>query len=94
MFRGQFKFTNSTGVPITYNNGDIVYYQGRIYKSNKTTQQSPLQSPKDWSYTNTTEPYRGTNPPANARENQLWIADTGVLYVYFYDGNSYQWISV
>jgi hypothetical protein len=94
MFKGQFKFKNSTGVPITYNNGDTVVYQGKIYTSNKTTQQSPLQAPKDWSYNNLTEPYKGTNPPVNPKENQLWISDSGVMYIYFYDGNSYQWISV
>ena len=93
MFKGMFKFKNATGTPITYSNGDSVVYQGRVYTSNKTTQQSPLQAPQDWLYNSLSTPYKGTNPPVNPKENQLWISDDGVTYIYFYDGNSYQWIS-
>jgi hypothetical protein len=94
MFRGQYKFNNAVGVPCTYSRNDVVVYQGKVYKNKNTTQKSPLQSPNDWTYVNLSQPYKGTNAPANAKENQLWIADTGVMYIYFYDGNSYQWIAV
>ena len=93
MFRGKFKFKNSVGNPFIYSTGDIVVYQGKIYKSIETTEKSPMQSPKKWVYLNSSEPYRGSVPPINPKENQIWISDDGVTYIYFYDGNSYQWIS-
>lgn len=93
MFKGQFKFKSATGVPFTYVNGDMVVYEGKIYQALNTTQFSPIQSSKDWKYVNLSEPYRGTNAPVNPKENQIWISDDGIMYVYFYDGNSYQWIS-
>jgi hypothetical protein len=94
MFRGQFQPNTATGSPYTYANGDIIVHQGKLYKSLRVTQQSPLQAPTDWSYLNSTQIYRGTNPPVNPKENQLWINDDGNQYVYFYDGDSYQWISI
>jgi hypothetical protein len=94
MFKGQFKFNNASGVPFTYANGDVVVHQGKLYKSTRTTQQSPMQSPNDWMYLNLTQIYRGTNAPINPKENQIWISDDGIEYVYFYDGNSYQWIGI
>ena len=93
MFRGQFKFKTASGKPLTYNNGDVVVYDGKVYQSNTITQMSPLQSSKDWTYVSLTEPYRGTNPPVDPKENQIWVADNGVTYIYFNDGNSSQWIS-
>ena len=93
MFKGQFKFKSATGIPFTYTNGDVVVYEGKVYKANNTTQNSPLQAAKDWQYLNLSEPYRGTYPPVNPKENQVWISDDGISYIYFYDGNSYQWIS-
>jgi hypothetical protein len=93
MFKGQFKFKNATGVPYTYSNGDVVVYDGKVYKALTTTQLSPLQGTKDWIFLNLSQPYKGTNPPVNPKENQFWISDDGIMYVYFYDGNSYQWIS-
>ena len=94
MFKGNYKFKNNQGTPVFYNNGDIVVHQGRLYRSNITTQQSPLQSPQSWTFLNSTEEYRGTNPPANPKENQMWIADTGINYIYYYDGDTYQWIAI
>jgi hypothetical protein len=94
MFKGNYKFKNKQGTPVLYNNGDIVIHQGKFYKSNVTTNKSPLQSPTSWTYVNATEQYRGTNPPANPKENQLWISDSAVVYTYFYDGNGYQWVSI
>lgn len=94
MFKGQFKFNNSSGVPYTYSNGDIVVHQGKLYKNNRTTNYSPLQSPNDWTFLNTTQIYKGSNAPVNAKENQVWISDNGISYIYFYDGNSYQWIAI
>ena len=93
MFRGKFKFSVANGNKCIYSNGDVVLYQGKVYKSKATTNKSPLQSPKEWEYITLSEPFRGTNPPVNPKENQLWVSDDGVTYIYFYDGNSYQWIS-
>ena len=94
MFRGQFKYRSATGTDITYSKEDVILYQGKVYKSLKTTQQSPVQSPQDWTYLNLSEPYKGSNPPINPKENQLWISDSAVVYIYFYDGSGFQWIQI
>ena len=37
--------------------------------------------------------YAGDNPPPVPVQNQLWFeSDTGNLFVYYFDGDSYQWI--
>lgn len=94
MFRGKFKFKNSSGASYTYNIGDVVLHQGRLYKAVKNTKNSPFQILSDWSFLSITEPYRGTYPPVNPKENQVWISDDGINYVYFYDGDTYQWIAI
>lgn len=94
MFRGQFKFNSSQGNKYTYTKGDVVIYEGKLYQSKATTKKSPLQYPSNWTFLNVGEPYRGTYPPANAKENQIWINDDGNKYIYFYDGDTYQWISI
>lgn len=94
MLKGKFKFLNSNGIPQTYVNGDIVSYQGKIYKATQSTQQSPLQDPSSWIYLNNSEPYKGSSPPVNPKENQIWISDSGLNYIYYFDGDSYQWIGL
>ena len=45
-------------------------------------------------FLNLSEPFRGTDAPVNPKENQIWINDDGNKYVYFYDGDTYQWIAI
>ena len=94
MFKGKFKFFNANGIALTYVNGDIISYQGKFYKAVKSSQQSPIQDPTSWLYLNNTEPYKGSSPPVNPKENQIWINDSGISYIYYFDGDSYQWISL
>lgn len=94
MFRGQFKSYNSTGSTITYSRDDIVLYQGKLYKALKTTQQSPLQDNSNWSITGITETFKGSVPPVKPLENQLWMADTGVLYIWYKDPTGFQWVQI
>jgi hypothetical protein len=94
MFKGQFKFNNANGISSTYSIGDIVTYQGKLYRATKLNQKSPIQDPTSWKYLNNTEPFKGSLPPVNPKENQIWVADSGISYIYFYDGDSYQWIAV
>lgn len=79
---------------ITYNRGDIVKSQGRLYKCLKSTTQSPLQTKSNWSFTGTTEIYQNSVPPIKPLENQLWLSNTGVLYTWYKGSNGSQWISV
>lgn len=91
MFRGNYKFKNSSGFNVTYSRNDIVLYHGKVYKSVKTTQNSP-QNKECWEFISLTEPYYGSLPPVNPKINQIWISDEGKNYFYTYDGTSYQWI--
>jgi hypothetical protein len=34
----------------------------------------------------------GSQPPILPKENQIWVSDAGNQYIYYFDGNSYQWI--
>ena len=94
MYKGQFKFKNSNGSPLLYKKGDVVTDQGRMYFCKRTTFRSPQQDKYSWVNTGLTEPYRGTNAPINPVENQLWINDSGALYIYYKDINGFQWIAV
>ena len=94
MYRGQFKFRTPNGSQIMYNIKDIVIEQGRAYECQKYTSQSPLQKPSHWKATSLSEVYKGPNPPVNPIENQLWMADTGTLYIWYKDQNGFQWIQI
>ena len=94
MFRGQFQFKNSNGTPQTYKKGDVVVDQGRMYSCKRTTQKSPQQEKSSWINSGLTEPFRGTNAPINPVENQLWINDLGIMYIWYKDFNGSQWIAV
>jgi hypothetical protein len=93
MFRGKYKSKDEYGKPILYQRGDIILDQGKIYVCEKTTNLSPIQEKVSWKFSAVSNPFKGTNPPLNPVENQLWISDSGVQYVYYKDSDGYQWIS-
>jgi hypothetical protein len=94
MFRGQFKFKTTNGTPYEYNIGDVVIEQGRAYECKKSTTSSPLQDSASWSYTGLIETFKGSRPPVKAIENQIWLSDNGVLYIYYKDVDGFQWVQV
>ena len=94
MFKGQFKSINATGFPVTYGKNDKVLYQGKLYQAIESTQSSPLSAPQSWSYVSLSNPYHGSVPPIDPKENQIWISDSGISYIYYFDGNTYQWIAI
>lgn len=94
MYRGIFKYKNTSGVPITYNTNDVILYQGRQYVCLESTQQSPLQNPDSWEYTGMSETYFSDNPPVNPKENQIWLGSSGRSYIWLKDANGFQWVEI
>lgn len=92
MFKGNFKLKNSAGKPVTYSNGDVVIYQGKMYQCRGETQKTPFQQPTNWQYTGSTEIVISIDPPLNPKIGQVWVADTGRSYVWFTDQDGSQWI--
>ena len=92
MFKGKYKIKDEYGNPVFYQRGDVVLDQGKVFSCTESTNFSPLQQPNNWMITNISNPFNGTNPPLNPVENQIWISDSGIQYVYFKDSNGYQWI--
>jgi len=90
----QYTFKSVNGSRITYNRGDNVTSQGRFYKCLKATNQSPLQDKSKWSLTGMSETFKGSVPPIKPLENQLWMADTGVLYIWYKDTSGFQWVQI
>jgi hypothetical protein len=90
----QYTFKSVNGSPITYNRGDNVTSQGRFYKCLKATNKSPFQSKANWAFTGMSETFKGSVPPIKPLENQLWMADTGVLYIWYKDISGFQWVQV
>lgn len=93
MFKGKYKSKNQYGQPILYQKGDVILNQGKLFECLVTTNFSPLQEPKSWLMTNSSNAYSGSSPPLNPIENQLWISDSGIQYVYYKDTDGYQWIA-
>ena len=85
---------NVNGSNVTYNRNDTVTNQGRFYKCLKTTTLSPLQDKSNWAFTGMSEPFKGSVPPIKPLENQLWMADTGVLYIWYKDTSGFQWVQI
>jgi hypothetical protein len=94
MYKGQFKFKNGNGVPLTYKSGDLVLNQGQMFVCTQTTQKSPQQDRKKWQATGLTEPFQGAIAPINPREGQLWMNTDGKMYIWYKDNDSFQWIEI
>lgn len=92
MVRGQFKLKNASGKATTYMIGDIVSYQGKVFKCIVPTQKTPLQKPNAWSFTGITENTITNNPPLKPSNGQTWTSTDGTSYVWFMDENSSQWV--
>jgi hypothetical protein len=92
MFRGEYKLKNVNGKPITYTRGDVVSYQGKVYECKIQTEKSPLQASKKWYFVGLTENTVSEQPPINPAEGQIWTSTNGISYVWFNDGNSFQWV--
>lgn len=92
MFKGIYKSKDNLGQPVLYSRGDSVLNQGIIYKCLDSTTLSPFQAPKSWESTGVGRAYTSGTPPLNPSENQIWITDGGVQYVYYTDSNGSQWI--
>lgn len=90
----QYTFKSVNGSRITYNRGDNVTSQGRFYKCLKATNQSPLQNKTNWALTGISETFKGSVPPIKPLENQLWMADTGKLYIWYKDISGFQWVQI
>jgi hypothetical protein len=91
MFRGNYQKTNNNGNKFYYKFGDVVNYQGSLYKATKPTMSSPFQDGSSWEYLGLSELFSSPTPPINPKEGQYWERD-GVVYYYFYDGNNYSWV--
>lgn len=90
----QYTSKNVNGSNVTYNRNDTVTNQGRFYKCLKSTTLSPLQDKSNWAFTGMSEPFKGSVPPIKPLENQLWMADTGILYIWYKDPSGFQWIQI
>jgi hypothetical protein len=90
----QYTAKSVNGSVITYNRGDNVTSQGRFYKCLKSTNQSPLQNKSNWAFTGMSETFKGSVPPIKPLENQLWMADTGKLYIWYKDISGFQWVQI
>jgi hypothetical protein len=94
MFRGYFQLKNSSGKSITYSNGDVVIYQGKMYQCTSETQKTPFQAPLNWKFTGSTEMVQSVDPPLNAEIGQIWGSSDGNFYVWYGDVDGFQWISL
>jgi len=90
----RYTFKSINGSRITYNRGDNVTNQGRFYKCLKATNQSPLQNKANGALTGMSETFKGSSPPIKPLENQLWMADTGKLYIWYKDISGFQWVQI
>lgn len=90
----QYTAKNINGSPVTYNRNDTITNQGRFYKCLKTTKLSPLQDKSNWAFTGMSETFKGSVPPIKPLENQLWMADTGKLYIWYKDISGFQWVQI
>lgn len=91
MFRGTYKTINQDGLPVGYVYGDIVSYEGNLYKAILETCLSPQQDPVSWSFVGNNNIYFSQTPPLNPQVGQQWSNGSRV-YTYFYDGNNYSWV--
>jgi hypothetical protein len=92
MIRGEFQLKDSSGNPITYLIGDIVSYQGKVFKCVIPTHKTPLQKPDSWEFTGLMENTISDNPPLKPARGQIWTSSDGTSYVWFQDQDGSQWV--
>jgi hypothetical protein len=91
MFRGNYKKTNIDGTPVGYIYGDVVLYEGKLYKAIFSTYESPFQNSETWEYIGNGSLFSSQTPPINPAVGQQWEKN-GIVYTYYYDGNNYSWV--
>ena len=91
MYRGLYKPKSPNGTPNTYMIGDTVLHEGKMYVALNQTQKSPLQSPRDWKFTNITEPYQNDDSPLSPEENQFWVDEGKNLYIRSFENGQFVW---
>jgi hypothetical protein len=91
MYKGEYNKTKVTGLNNRYQSGDVVLFEGNLYKAEKTTELSPFQDPIAWTFTGKSRLFSGIEPPIDPIEGQQWERD-GVVYTYYFDGDNYSWV--
>jgi hypothetical protein len=91
MYKGEYSKLNPTGLKVLYQSGDVVLFEGNLYKAQKITQLSPFQDSLAWSFIGKSRLFSGIEPPIDPIEGQQWERD-GVVYTYYFDGDNYSWV--
>jgi hypothetical protein len=91
MYKGLYSKTNFTGLQNKYQFGDVVLFEGKLYKAQKFTSLSPYEDSLAWSFTGNSVLYSSDNPPIDPVEGQQWETN-GSIYTYFFDGDNYSWV--
>tara|TARA_E500000305_G_C4001383_1_gene227558 strand:- start:1196 stop:1513 length:318 start_codon:yes stop_codon:yes gene_type:complete len=95
-FIGNYKFSNENGVPITYEYGDLVINNSRLYAASKTiTGVSPEVGEREgWIMMGKSQNFFNDNTvPFSAKVGDEWIdSATGRVYKYIKDDNGKHWV--
>lgn len=91
MYKGPYNQYTASGLKYIYQTGDVILFEGNLYKAQKETNFSPFQDSLAWSYTGKSQIFFGDQPPINPQEGQQWERN-GILYTYFFDGDNYSWV--
>ena len=99
-FVGDFEPRNTSGNPRVYNQGDVVFFQGKQYVATRQTSGfSPLHGEKrGWKVMQSKGTMTFTNSetePEIANEGAHWFdSSSGKLYIYIEDQDTKQWIEL
>jgi hypothetical protein len=91
MYKGVYSEKNFTGLKNEYQFGDIISFEGNLYKAEKYTTLSPFKDKLSWKYIGESILFSSNEPPINPVVGQQWERN-GVIYTYFFDGDNYSWV--
>ncbi len=91
MYKGNYKSIGPDGHYIEYSPGQIVSFEGNLYKCIRTSTKSPFRDKNGWSFIGDSVIYTSSNPPIEPKIGQLWEKN-GVVFTYYYDGNNFAWV--
>ena len=95
-FRGNYKFSDETGLPITYQRGDLVINNSRLYAASKTISGiSPEVGEREgWVMMGKAQNFFNDNTvPFAAKVGDEWMdSGTGRVYKYIQDDNGKHWV--
>tara|TARA_Y100000004_G_scaffold178638_1_gene221409 strand:+ start:356 stop:694 length:339 start_codon:yes stop_codon:yes gene_type:complete len=96
-YRGDFKLSDKRGIPVLYERGDIVLYEGKTFIANEVVSGvfPSFDKNRVWYCLAGSSIFVQSTTPIGSDSGDEWFnTTTGKLYRYLKDGSGEQWVEI